>query len=86
MHCVVSGRVQGVWFRASAKEYAHRLGLTGWVRNRPDGHVELVACGPAPAREALREWLKRGPELAQVRKLSCRTIELEEKFADFTIR
>ena len=45
MHCFISGKVQGVWFRASAQSEALRLGLTGWVQNCSDGQVEVKACG-----------------------------------------
>jgi acylphosphatase len=62
----VSGRVQGVFFRAGTRREAQRLGLTGWVRNTDAGGVELVACGPAVALAALEEWLLQGPPDAQV--------------------
>lgn len=64
--CVVSGKVQGVWFRASAKREAERLGVTGHARNLADGSVEVLACGPDDAVAALIEWLHEGPPLAQV--------------------
>lgn len=63
---VVRGRVQGVFFRQSAAQEARALGLTGWIRNRTDGCVEGVACGPATALARLRAWLQRGPPAAQV--------------------
>jgi acylphosphatase len=62
----VSGRVQGVAFRWYAVQQARRLGLVGWVRNRPDGSVRLVAEGPRPALEALLVWAGRGPDHARV--------------------
>jgi acylphosphatase len=58
--------VQGVWFRASARDEALARGLGGWVRNLADGSVELRAEGPAPALEELIGWCRRGPPLAQV--------------------
>lgn len=64
--CVVVGRVQGVFFRASTQRQARRLGVTGVARNLPDGSVEVIACGPAAGVDALVEWLHRGPELARV--------------------
>jgi acylphosphatase len=64
---VVSGRVQGVWFRASTREQAQRLGLSGHALNLPDGRVEVLACGSEPALEALATWLWHGPELAKVK-------------------
>lgn len=63
---LVSGRVQGVWFRASTREQALRLGLSGRADNLPDGRVEVVACGDARHLEQLEAWLWQGPELAQV--------------------
>lgn len=63
---VVSGHVQGVFFRASTRERALALGLTGHAVNREDGNVEVLACGEAPALEDLRQWLNHGPPTAQV--------------------
>lgn len=62
----VSGRVQGVFFRAGTQREAQRLGLSGWVRNTEDGGVELVACGAADALAELEQWLQHGPPHAQV--------------------
>jgi acylphosphatase len=58
--------VQGVWFRASTRQQADRLGLAGHALNLPDGRVEVVACGDAAALDTLAAWLWRGPELALV--------------------
>ncbi|MBI4511664.1 MAG: acylphosphatase [Deltaproteobacteria bacterium] len=63
---VVTGRVQGVSFRAWTAQEAHRLGLSGWVRNLPDGSVELEAEGPKAALESLLACCKEGPPLAHV--------------------
>ena len=63
---VVSGKVQGVYYRASALEAARRLSLTGWVRNLADGRVEAFACGPAAALAAFETWLREGPRFAYV--------------------
>ena len=63
---LVSGRVQGVWFRASTRQQAIALGLTGEAVNLPDGRVEVVACGGPGALDALAAWLWQGPELARV--------------------
>lgn len=63
---IVSGRVQGVFFRAWTREQAEELGLDGWVRNRPDGTVEVVAHGDAELVERLEGRLHEGPPAARV--------------------
>lgn len=63
---LVSGKVQGVWFRASTRDVAVRLGLRGYARNLADGRVDVLAAGDAMAIEALAEWLQHGPPLARV--------------------
>jgi len=68
-HYYVSGRVQGVFYRASAYETAQALNLTGWVRNLPDGRVEAVACGNAEQLAKLKAWLEKGPPMAMVERL-----------------
>ena len=62
----VSGRVQGVFFRASTRQQAERLGLRGWAVNLPDGRVEVLAAGAAAAVQQLGEWLNDGPPSANV--------------------
>lgn len=66
----IEGRVQGVWFRESTRRQALRLGISGYARNCPDGSVEVVACGPAAALSALREWLQQGPPMAEVSRVA----------------
>lgn len=66
----VRGRVQGVWFRAFTKEQADALGLHGWVRNLPDGGVEVVAEGEAAALQELEARCRRGPPAARVQELA----------------
>jgi acylphosphatase len=63
---LVSGRVQGVAFRAYTRAQANALGLRGYARNLADGRVEVLAVGEADAIEHLAEWLQHGPPLAQV--------------------
>ena len=70
-HFYVTGKVQGVWFRAGTQKEAQRLGVTGWVRNLPDGRVEAEACGPKVQVELFETWLQHGPEQAQVIDLTC---------------
>lgn len=84
-HFIVSGQVQGVFFRASTESTARRLGLTGWVRNLRDGRVELVACGEeAPLRE-LEQWLRQGPRHARVEQVAVQEAALES-FPGFSVR
>ena len=66
IRCVVSGRVQGVYYRAATRDRALSLGLDGWVRNLPDGRVELVVSGEPAAVETLVAWLWQGPPAAAV--------------------
>ena len=63
---VVIGRVQGVFYRASTREQALALGITGKANNRPDGSVEVLASGSAQALDALERWLRKGPPMAAV--------------------
>jgi acylphosphatase len=66
---VVHGRVQGVFFRDSCSREAHRAGVTGWVRNEPDGSVAALFEGPAPAVEQLVRWCRQGPPRASVERV-----------------
>jgi acylphosphatase len=68
----VSGRVQGVSFRWYTEEQARRLGVTGWVRNEPDGSVLVHAEGDDEAVDALVAWCRRGPSLARVSDVAVR--------------
>lgn len=66
IHCFVSGRVQGVFFRRETYEQSIARGLTGWVRNLPDGRVEAMICGEEADVAAMQAWLWEGPRAAQV--------------------
>lgn len=66
LRVVVRGRVQGVWFRESTRIEAERLGVDGWVKNRPDGRVEAVLEGDPSAVRALEAWCASGPPSARV--------------------
>lgn len=67
---IVSGRVQGVYFRQSTQQRASELGLSGWVRNLADGRVEGLASGQEQALSQLLTWLRRGPAQAQVESVT----------------
>ncbi len=84
LRCRVTGRVQGVWFRASTQQQAMQLGVTGSATNLPDGSVEVIACGEASAVDALKQWLWQGPELAAVINVSCESLTPQEIPRDFT--
>ncbi len=68
---LVSGRVQGVFFRDTCRTMAEQYGVSGWVRNRPDGRVEAVFEGPQDAVGALLEWARQGPRAAVVEDVSA---------------
>jgi acylphosphatase len=86
VHLLVSGRVQGVAFRAATAQEAHRFGLRGWVRNLPDGRVEAEAEGERADVEALVAWCRRGPPAARVEDLSVRWVAPEGGPGAFQIR
>jgi acylphosphatase len=69
--CLVAGRVQGVFYRASTRQRAQALGVTGHARNLPDGRVEVLACGTREAVESLCAWLWQGPPASHVTAVEC---------------
>jgi acylphosphatase len=85
VRAVVSGRVQGVWFRDSTRREAERLGVRGWVRNLASGGVEIHAEGGAEAVEALVAWARGGPPRAEVERLEVEDV-LPEGHAAFVVR
>ncbi len=82
---VVRGRVQGVFFRASTQREARRLGLTGWVKNRSDGAVEMLAEGEETQLRQLCMWAERGPTAASVEDVQVRWRSYAGEFPDFRI-
>jgi len=72
---LVTGKVQGVWFRESTRRVAERLGIEGSAVNLPDGGVEVIATGPQAAVSSLSSWLKTGPPMARVEKVTEEDIE-----------
>lgn len=73
--CVVGGRVQGVYYRASARRRAEELGVTGHARNLPDGRVEVLACGEPPAVASFCEWLWVGSVASRVSAVDCEALD-----------
>jgi len=85
VHLIVRGRVQGVFFRAATQREARRLGLTGWVKNRNDGGVEVCAEGDESSLRQLCMWAERGPTAARVDDVQTRWRAYSGDFPDFRI-
>ena len=85
LHAIISGRVQGVFFRVNTRNKANDLGLTGWVKNRWDDKVEVVCEGPKEKIDIMLEWLKRGPKYSKVINVEHFFDLKEEGFQDFRI-
>ncbi|WP_242113069.1 acylphosphatase [Luteimonas aquatica] len=81
----VAGKVQGVFFRASTREQALRLGLRGHARNLADGRVEVLAAGDAAAVEHLADWLRHGPSQARVDALTREAARADEAGEGFAV-
>ncbi|MBN1382914.1 MAG: acylphosphatase [Deltaproteobacteria bacterium] len=85
MHVYISGRVQGVFFRAGTQRTARDLGLTGWVRNKADGSVEAVFEGDHANVEKMLQWCREGPPGAAVRGFDAAEEPYTGEFGDFRI-
>ena len=81
--CWVSGRVQGVYYRGSAAQRAHELGVTGYARNLPDGRVEVLACGADAAVQAFVEWLWVGSTASRVTEVEVAEVPCDQPPDDF---
>ncbi len=86
IHCFIAGRVQGVAYRAYTQREAAQLGLTGWVRNCPDGRVELVAEGERETLEQLIAWCHQGPPAAEVTEVETQWEDVTGASVTFDIR
>ncbi|MEA1928042.1 MAG: acylphosphatase [Candidatus Auribacterota bacterium] len=86
LHILVSGKVQGVFFRYSTRERAEGLGLTGCVKNLYDGRVEIVAEGEEEKLKSLLRWARRGPPGANVTGVEINWIPIKNSFPSFTIQ
>lgn len=86
LRMIISGRVQGVFFRQSAADRARQLGVKGFARNLPDGSVEIVAEGERRNLEALRAWAHHGPPRARVDGVRAEWGDFQGNFDDFSIR
>ena len=86
VHVVLSGRVQGVFFRMETRRAAERFGVNGWVRNRADGTVEAVFEGESEKVDIAVDWCKKGPPMASVSNIKIDGIEYTGDYMDFSIR
>lgn len=86
VHLLISGLVQGVFFRHGTKEKAQSLNLTGWVRNTQEGGVEVVAQGAKENLEELIKWCRQGPPSARVEKVEVEWGEATREFQEFEIK
>ncbi len=84
-HVIISGRVQGVYYRSSMKDEALALGVCGWVKNRPDGSVEGVLEGGREQVEKLIEWCRQGPPMAEVTDVVADWSDFTGEFTGFKI-
>lgn len=85
VHVIITGRVQGVFFRAHTRDCAVRLGLTGWVKNMPDGGVEAVAEGEEAELEKFAAWCRKGPPSAHVAEVKVERFAATGEFGEFGI-
>ena len=85
VNIIVTGRVQGVFFRAYTRDEAQRLGIKGWVRNRRDGSVEIEAEGEREQLEKLIKWCHKGSPYARVEDVKVSWKEYKGEFQDFRI-
>jgi acylphosphatase len=84
-HAIIRGRVQGVFFREETRRAARGYGVSGWVRNLPDGTVEAVFEGTREQVEQVLEWCRKGPPFARVDKVDVKWKSAAGKFSDFNI-
>lgn len=85
-HLHITGRVQDAFFRDSMALQADALGVCGWVRDRRDGSVEAMACGPASALRALIDWAHQGPPHARVHRVAVTPTDIADVFIGFEQR
>ena len=83
---IISGRVQGVWFRANTKNKAEQLGITGWVRNTNDGKVEALFEGEDDNIKEMIEWCKHGPTMAKVTDVRVKRNPDQDECNSFSIK
>ena len=85
IHMIIEGRVQGVAFRYHTQMKARELGINGWVKNRTDGSVEVIAEGFENDLHAFKEWCHKGPRFAEVTKITESSHDCKNEFDSFNI-
>jgi len=86
IHIIIKGRVQGVFFRAQAKRQAQIFNITGWIKNNPDGSVELIAEGEEDNLNQLQAWCTKGPDIAKVENIKAKQEEYKGEFTTFSVK
>jgi len=86
MHCVVSGKVQGVNFRAWTFDQARNLNINGWVRNLQDSQVEIIAQGAEADLAEFKKRLLQGSPLSRVENVKCEKMDYDKEYSNFEIR
>jgi len=84
-HAVISGQVQGVFYRATTKETAENLGVRGWVKNRSDGNVEAIFEGEKKYVDLVLKWCSEGPLYAKVKRVDISWEEYSDEYHNFRI-
>ena len=85
VHLLIRGKVQGVWYRKSTKIKADELGLSGTVKNLPDGRVEIYAIGEPTKIDWLIDWARQGPKFAVVHSIEVNEVKTPQQFSEFKI-
>lgn len=86
IHVIISGRVQGVWFRANTKQKAEQLGVTGWIRNTRDGRVEAIFEGEENCLKEMIDWCNHGPPLAEIDNVEIKDQIPTNGFDGFSVK
>ena len=85
VHVIISGRVQGVWYRTSTKQKADELGILGWAKNTSDGNVEAVFEGEKAVVDEMIAWCWIGPQRAKVTDIKMLPWHSDERYTDFVV-
>ena len=86
VHLIITGRVQGVWYRSYTKDKAQKIGLTGWIRNLENGDVEAIFEGEEKAIEEMIVWCYSGSPLAEIDDIQTMYEKFSDEFEEFTIQ